>query len=87
MEQESVIYDINSQQIFEALPLKPNSQRKTWVRMTEFHPIQQSPSMNCPVEFPDSGTRHSSQIDGDRQPADLYLGASWNYDRYHYSSK
>ena len=29
MERESVLHDINSQQSFEALPLKPNGQRKS----------------------------------------------------------
>jgi hypothetical protein len=51
MERESVSHDINSQQSFEALPLKSNGQRKTWVRMTESHLIQQSPGMNRLVEF------------------------------------
>ena len=51
MERESVLHDINSQQSFEALPLKPNGQSKTWVRTTESHPIQQSPGMDRPIEF------------------------------------
>jgi hypothetical protein len=40
MERESVLHDINRQQSFEALPLKPNGQTKTRVRTTEFHLIQ-----------------------------------------------
>jgi hypothetical protein len=51
MKQESVLHDINSQRSFEVLPLKPNGQRKTWVRTTESHPIQHSPGMNRLVEF------------------------------------
>jgi hypothetical protein len=51
MEQKSVPHDINSQQSFEALPLKLNGQRKIRVRTTESHPIQQSLGMNRPVEF------------------------------------
>jgi hypothetical protein len=46
-------HDINSQQSFDALPLKPNGQRKTWERTTEFHPIQRSPGINRLAEFTD----------------------------------
>jgi hypothetical protein len=51
MERESVPHDINIQQSFEVLPLKPNGQIKTRVRITEPHPIQQSPGLNRTVEF------------------------------------
>jgi hypothetical protein len=80
MERESIPHDGNSQQSFAALPLKPNGQRKTRVRTTESHPIQQSPGMNRLREFPaePSGTRHCSQIDGDMHPVDQNLGANWN---------
>ena len=53
-------HDINSQQNFEAFPLKPNGQSKTWVRTTESHPIQQSPGVNRPVEFAGGAFRNSS---------------------------
>nr|UBY07023.1 NBS-LRR disease resistance protein [Dasypyrum villosum] len=80
MERESIPHDGNSQQSFATLPLKPNGQRKTRVRTTESHLIQQSPGMNRLREFPadPSGTRHCSQIDGDMHPVDQNLGASWN---------
>jgi hypothetical protein len=41
----------NSKQSFAMLHLKPNGQEKTWVCMTEFHPIQQSLGNTRPVEF------------------------------------
>jgi hypothetical protein len=44
-------HDIKSQQSLDALPLKPNRQRKILVCMTESHPIQQSPGMNRLAEF------------------------------------
>jgi hypothetical protein len=53
-------HDINSQQSFEALPLKPNGQSKTRVRTTESHPIQQSPDMNCLWEIADGAFRNPS---------------------------
>jgi hypothetical protein len=46
MERESVLHDINRQQSFEALLLKPNDQTKTRVHTTESHPIQQSLGMS-----------------------------------------
>jgi hypothetical protein len=52
MEQEHD-HDINSQQNIDVLPLKSNGQRKIWVHMTEFHPIQQSLGMNRLAEFVD----------------------------------
>jgi hypothetical protein len=76
MERESIPHDGNSQQSFAALPLKPNGQRKTWVRTTESQPIQQSPGMNRPVEFAGGAFRNTT-----RQPdrwADPHLGANWN---------
>jgi hypothetical protein len=45
MKREITSHDGNSQQSFATLPLKPNGQIKIWVRPTESHPIQQSPSM------------------------------------------
>jgi hypothetical protein len=51
MEQESMLYDINSQQSFEVLPLKLYGQRKTRVRTIESHTIQQSLDMNRLVAF------------------------------------
>jgi hypothetical protein len=60
MERESVSHDINSQQSFEAPPLKPNGQRKIRVRTTESHPIQQSLGMNCPVEFAGEAFRNTT---------------------------
>jgi hypothetical protein len=51
MEQESELRGINSQQSFEALSLKLNGQIKTWMRMTEYHPIHQSPGIGRPVKF------------------------------------
>jgi hypothetical protein len=44
-------HDINSQQSFDALPLKPNGQRKTWERMTKFHLIQRSSGIKRLAEF------------------------------------
>jgi hypothetical protein len=58
MERERVPHDINSHHSFEALPLKPNSQRNIWVCMTESHPIQQFAGINRPVEFADETFRH-----------------------------
>jgi hypothetical protein len=76
MEWEKVLHDDNTKQSFASLPLKPNNQRKTRVRMIESHPIQHSPGINFPMELPvePSGTRHSSQIDVDSHPADHHLG-------------
>jgi hypothetical protein len=51
MERESVFHDNNSLQSLEMLPLKPNSQIKTWVRTTENHPIHQTQGIDGPVEF------------------------------------
>ena len=62
-------HDINSQQSFETLPLKPNGQSKTWVRTTESHPIQQSPGMNRPVEFAGGAFRNSSLQPNQREHA------------------
>jgi hypothetical protein len=44
MKRESVLLDISTQQSFEALHVKPSGQRKTRMRTTESHPIQQSPA-------------------------------------------
>ena len=60
MERERVLHDINSQQSFKALPLKPNGQIKTWVRPTEYHPIQQSPGMKRPMEFAGGAFRNTT---------------------------
>jgi hypothetical protein len=64
MERESVLHDINPQQSFEALPLKPNGQTKTQVRTTESHPIEPSLGMNRPVEFAGRAFRNTTlQLD------------------------
>lgn len=71
-------HDINGQQSFEALSLKPNGQSKTQVRTTESHPIQQSPGVNRPwkIAAAPPETRHSSQIKGDIALADHHLDAN-----------
>jgi hypothetical protein len=47
---ENMLHDINSQQSFEALPLKPNGQSNTRVCTTKSHPIRKTPGMKHPVE-------------------------------------
>jgi hypothetical protein len=54
-----MLHDINSQQSFEALPLKPNGQRKTRVRTTESLLNQQSPGMMCPMELAGKAFRNT----------------------------
>jgi hypothetical protein len=80
MEREITSHGGNSQQSFATLLLKPNGQIKTWVRPTESHPIQQSPSMivqwGSPAE--PSGTRHSCQIHEEGPPVDPHLSTSKN---------
>jgi hypothetical protein len=66
MERESVLHIISHQQSFEALPLKPVSQIKTWVRTTK---TTRTINLHAWVaqwsSLPEaSGTRPSSQIDG-----------------------
>jgi hypothetical protein len=39
MEREITSHDGNSKQSFAVLPVKPNGQKKTWVRLNESHPI------------------------------------------------
>jgi hypothetical protein len=53
-----VLNDGNNQQSFAALAQKANGQRKTWVRTTESHPIQQSSGMNLPMKFADGAFRN-----------------------------
>ena len=80
MERESVLHDINSQQSFEALPLKPNDQRKT---MGAHDRIPSDPAISR-HESP-SGVRRRSLPKLDtlarsryRRQADLRLLAIWN---------
>jgi hypothetical protein len=51
-------HDINIQQNFETLPLKPNNQSKTWVCTTESLPNQQTPGMKRPVELADGAFKN-----------------------------
>jgi hypothetical protein len=51
MYREHAPHDINSQQSFEALTLKPNDQGKTRVRTTESLLNQQTLGMMRPVEL------------------------------------
>jgi hypothetical protein len=46
-----MLHDINNRQNFETLSLKPNGQIKTWVHLTVYHPIQQSPGMGRPMKL------------------------------------
>jgi hypothetical protein len=49
--------------------------RKIWARITESHPIQQSPSMRCPMEFAGGAFRNSThQINEGRHQSELRLG-------------
>jgi hypothetical protein len=57
---ENVLHDINSQQSFETLPLKPNGQTKAHVHMTEYHLIQQSPGMRRSAEFTGGAFRNTT---------------------------
>jgi hypothetical protein len=57
--------DINSHQSFEALPLKPNGQGKTWVRMTKSIPNQQTPGVMLLVELA-SGAFRNTMLQPDR---------------------
>jgi hypothetical protein len=79
MEWESVLHDINSQRSLQALPLKPNGQKKHMC-MTESHPIQQSLGMNHLVEFTIGAFRNMTlQPDQwGKQPTNLCLCTSWN---------
>jgi hypothetical protein len=80
MEREITSNDGNSQQSFATLPLKPNSQIKTWVRPIESHPIQQSLGMIAQWSSlaEPSGTRHSYQIHEKGPPVDPHLGTRRN---------
>jgi hypothetical protein len=53
---KNMLHDINSQQSFKTLPLKPNGQSKTHVRTTKSHSIWQTPGIKRLVE--PSRTRH-----------------------------
>jgi hypothetical protein len=69
-------HDINSQQSFEALPLKPNGQGKTWVRTTESLLNHQTPGMMRPVELA-SGAFRNTTLQPNRNAmhsTDLHLG-------------
>jgi hypothetical protein len=58
------------------LPPETKWSEKIWVRTNESHPIQQSHGMMCQMELAEpSGTRHSSQIEGDKHQADHRHGA------------
>jgi hypothetical protein len=80
MEREITSHGENSKQSFATLPLKPNGQIKTWVRLTESHLIQQSLGMIAQWSLPaePSGTRHSCQIHEEGPPVDPHLRESKN---------
>jgi hypothetical protein len=58
-------HDINSQQSFETLSLKPNGQNKTWVATTESLPNQPTPSMTRLMELA-SGAFRNTTLQPDR---------------------